>query len=112
MQLQEMEKQVSTTADLLEKAAQLWTRLEEDPQVQCWDKEEERINAVIQELKQRQKTIPIPEHVKGMQELKKMQAELITAQTQKQERQAQIEPLQEWVAEVLAQAEAARTQMA
>jgi hypothetical protein len=31
-----------------------------------------------------------------------MQAELITAQTQKQERQAQIEPLQEWVAEVLA----------
>jgi peptidoglycan hydrolase CwlO-like protein len=47
-----------------------------------------------------------------MQELKKMQAELITAQTQKQERQAQIEPLQERVAEVLAQAEAARTQMA
>jgi hypothetical protein len=40
--------------------------------------------------------------------LKKIQAELITAQTQKQERQAQIEPLQEWVAEVLAQAEEAR----
>jgi hypothetical protein len=112
MQIQEMEKQVSTTADLLDKAAQLWTRLEEDPQVQRWDKEEERINAVIQELKQRQNTIPIPECVKGMQELKKMQAELITAQTQKQERQAQIEPLQERVAEVLAQAEAARTQMA
>jgi hypothetical protein len=40
--------------------------------------------------------------------LKKIQAELITTQTQKQEHQAQIEPLQEWVAEVLAQAEEAR----
>jgi hypothetical protein len=40
-------------ADLFDKAAQLWTRLEEDPQVQHWDKEEERINATIQELKQR-----------------------------------------------------------
>jgi hypothetical protein len=48
--------------------------LEEDPQVQRWDKEEERINAAIQELKQRQKTIPIPERVKGMQEMKNMQA--------------------------------------
>jgi hypothetical protein len=38
--------------NLLDKAAQLWTRLEEDPQVQHWDKEEERINATIQELKQ------------------------------------------------------------
>jgi hypothetical protein len=69
-----MEKQVSTVADFLNKAAQLWTRLEEDPQVQCWDKEEERTNAAIQELKQRQNTIPIPERVKGMQELKKMHA--------------------------------------
>jgi hypothetical protein len=112
MQLQEMEQQVSTTTELLDKAVQLWTRLEEDPQVQRWDKEEERINAMIQELKQRQKTIPIPERVKGMQEMKKMQAELITAQTQKQERQAQIEPLQEWVAEILAQAEGAKTQIA
>jgi hypothetical protein len=45
-----MEKQVSIAVDLLDNAAQLWTRLEEDPQVQRWDKEEERINAVIQEL--------------------------------------------------------------
>jgi hypothetical protein len=34
MQLQEMEKQVSMAADLLEKEVQLWTRLEENPQVQ------------------------------------------------------------------------------
>jgi hypothetical protein len=45
--MQEMEKQVSTTTDLLEKAALLCTILEEDPQVQCWDKEEERINVGI-----------------------------------------------------------------
>jgi len=34
MQLQELGKQVSMVADLLDKVAQLWTRLEEDPQVQ------------------------------------------------------------------------------
>jgi hypothetical protein len=67
MQLQEIEKQVGIAADLFEKEVQLWTRLEEDPQVQHWDKEEERINATIQELKQRQKTIPIPKRVKGTQ---------------------------------------------
>jgi hypothetical protein len=46
-----MEKQVRTTADLPEKETQLWTILEEDPQAQCWDKEEERINETIQEIK-------------------------------------------------------------
>jgi hypothetical protein len=34
--------------------------------------------------------------------MKKMQAKLITAQTHKWERQSQIEPLQERVAEILA----------
>jgi cell fate (sporulation/competence/biofilm development) regulator YmcA (YheA/YmcA/DUF963 family) len=47
MQLQEIEQQVSTTTDLFDKATQLWTSLEEDQQVQQWDKEEERINAAI-----------------------------------------------------------------
>ena len=51
MQLQELEKQVSMVANLLDKAVQLWTRMEEDPKFQHWDKEEERINATIQELK-------------------------------------------------------------
>jgi archaellum component FlaC len=31
MQLQELEKQVSMAADLLDKEVQLWTRMEEDP---------------------------------------------------------------------------------
>jgi peptidoglycan hydrolase CwlO-like protein len=44
--------------------------------------------------------------------MKKLQAELTTAQTQKQEWQAQMEPLQEWVAEVLAQAEEAKAHIA
>jgi hypothetical protein len=38
-QLQEIEQQVSTTTDLFKKATQLWTKLEEDHQVQRWDKE-------------------------------------------------------------------------
>jgi hypothetical protein len=85
MQLQELEKHVSTTTDLLDKATQLWTKLEEDPQVQHWEKEEEMINAKIQEFKQQQKTILILERVKGTQELKKLHVEILTAQTQKQE---------------------------
>jgi hypothetical protein len=40
------------TTNLLDKVAQLWTRMEEDPQVQHLDKEEDRINAMIKELKQ------------------------------------------------------------
>jgi hypothetical protein len=41
--------------------------------------------------------------------MKNMHTKLITVKMQKQERQAQIEPLQEQVAEVLAQEEEART---
>jgi hypothetical protein len=51
VQLQELEKQVNTVADLMDKETQLWTKMEEDPHVQQWDKEEERINAKIQEFK-------------------------------------------------------------
>jgi hypothetical protein len=37
----------------------------------------------------------ITERLKGAQDMKKLQAELIAVQTQKQERQVQMEPLQE-----------------
>jgi hypothetical protein len=67
--------------------------LEEDPHVQRWDKEEERINATIQDLKKKQNTIPILERVKGMQKIKKLKAELISTQSHKEEREAQMEPL-------------------
>jgi hypothetical protein len=66
---------------LLDKATQLWKKLEEDPQVQQWDKEEETINAKIQEFKKQQKDIPIPEQVKGTQVLKKLNTKLLTTQT-------------------------------
>jgi hypothetical protein len=82
---------------LFENVAQIWTKLEEDQQFQRWDKEEERISASIHDLKQRQKTISITEHVKGVQDMKKLQAELNTVQTDKQEHQDQMEPLQERV---------------
>jgi len=43
--------------------------------------------------------------------MKRLQVELITAQIHKQEQQAQMQPLQERVAEVLAQEEEAKTQI-
>jgi DNA repair exonuclease SbcCD ATPase subunit len=111
-QIEEMERQVRAAVDLFDKATQLWTKLEEDQQVQQWDQEEEKISAAIQDLKQRQKTMSITEHLKGAQDMKKLQAELIATQTQKKERQAQMEPLQERAAEVIAQAEEAKKNMA
>jgi hypothetical protein len=69
-----MEKQVITAANLLDKAAQLWKKLEEDPHIQQWDKEDEMINEKIQEFKKQHKTILILERVKGTQELKKLHA--------------------------------------
>jgi hypothetical protein len=83
---------------LFDREVQLWTKLEEDQQVQQWDQEEEKISATIQDLKQRQKTMKIIEHLKGVQDMKKLQEELIAAQTQKKDQQAQMEPLQELVA--------------
>jgi hypothetical protein len=46
--------------------------------------------------------MPITEHVEGEQDMKKLQAELTTVQTQKNEHQDKMEPLQERVAGVLA----------
>lgn len=40
MELQEIEQQVNTVADLFDKEVQMWTKLEEDQHVQKWDKEE------------------------------------------------------------------------
>jgi hypothetical protein len=77
--MDEMERQVSAVVDLFDRAAQLWTVLEEDEQVQQWDQEEGKISATIQDLKQRQKTMTITEHLKGAQDMKKLQAELIAA---------------------------------
>jgi hypothetical protein len=45
--MEEMERQVSTAVDLFEKETQLWTKLEEDQQVEQWDQEEEKISAAI-----------------------------------------------------------------
>jgi folylpolyglutamate synthase/dihydropteroate synthase len=53
----------------------------------------------------------ITEHLKGVQDMKKLQAELIVAQTQKKDRQAQMEPLQELAVEVIVQEEEEKKNM-
>jgi hypothetical protein len=86
---------------LFDRETYLWTKLEEDQKVQQWDQEEETISASIQDLKQRQKTMKINELLKGVQDMKKLQAKLIATQTQKKDRKAQIEPLQELSVKVI-----------
>jgi predicted nucleic acid-binding Zn-ribbon protein len=51
----------------------------------------------------------ITECIKGTQDMKKLQEEITIAQTEKKKHQAQMEPFQERVEEVLAQAEEAKT---
>jgi hypothetical protein len=71
-----MEKQAREVEELFDIVVQLWTMLEEDEKVQHWDQEEETINATIQELKQRNKTMRITKHLKDTQDMKKLQREL------------------------------------
>jgi hypothetical protein len=84
-QMDEMERQVNAVVELFDRAAQPWKKLEEDQQVQHWDQEDEKISVAIQNLKQRHKTMKITECLKGVQDMKKLQVELIAAQTQKKD---------------------------
>jgi hypothetical protein len=54
----------------------------------------------------------ITENIKGVQDIKKLEAELISLQTQKKDRQAQMEPLQELAVKGIAQAEEGKKNMA
>jgi len=54
----------------------------------------------------------ITECLKGTQEMKSLQAELKTSQIQKQERQAELEPLQEQTTNMIAQLEEEKKIMA
>jgi chromosome segregation ATPase len=112
IQIAEMEKQASAVEELFDRATQLWTALEEDEKVQQWDQEDDTINAAIQELKQRKKTMSIIECLKGTQDMKKLQTKLKVTQMQKQARQAELEPLQEQTTQVIAQLEEGNTSRA
>jgi hypothetical protein len=57
---------------LFDKASQLWMKLEEDQQVQQWDKEEEKISMAIQDIKHMHKTMSMTERIKGVQDMKKL----------------------------------------
>jgi hypothetical protein len=107
-----MEKETREVEELFDRTVQIWTILEEDEKVQQWDQEEERIIVAIQELNQRQKTMSIMERLKGTQGMKTLQTELKTMQTKKQERQAELEPIQEQATQMFMQLEEEKTSMA
>jgi hypothetical protein len=53
--------EVKEIKELYERTTQIWTSLTEDERIQKLDQREEKMNVVVQDLKQRQKTIPISE---------------------------------------------------
>jgi hypothetical protein len=71
-----MEKQAREVEELIDRVVHLWTMLEEDDKFQQWDQEEETISVSIQELKQRKTRMSIITHLKGTQDMKKLQTEL------------------------------------
>jgi hypothetical protein len=46
----------------------------EDEKIQQIDQREEKINAIVKDIKKRHKTISISDSLKSMQEMKKLQA--------------------------------------
>jgi hypothetical protein len=76
------------------------------------DQQEEVVNTTIQELKQWKNSMSIIERVKGKQDMKTLQVELKTTQNKKQARKAQLEPLQEKVAQIIVKMEKEKKIMA
>jgi len=74
-----MKKKSREVEYLFDRAAHIWTILEEDEKVQKWDQEEEKINTTMQEINKRQKTMSIIECLKGTQDMKKLQKDLKAA---------------------------------
>jgi hypothetical protein len=97
---------------LFNKNTQIWTILEEDEKFQQWAQQEEKIIMTIQELKQRKKTMRITNCLKGTQEMKTLHTKLKKTQMIKQERQVELEPLQEQETKMIAQLEEEKTSMA
>ena len=100
-QIGDMEKQVNTVSKLFDGAMHLQTVLKEEEKVQQWDQEEERESTSIQQLRKKKKTMSFTECLKGNMDLKKLQVELKVVQIEKQERQEEVEPLQEQEAQMI-----------
>jgi hypothetical protein len=79
---------IQIVTELLNKSAQLWTHLLEDGSLQELQEKESKIHAIMEEVKQRQKIISLPEKIKMTTEEKVLQAQKIA-------RQALLEPLQQ-----------------
>jgi hypothetical protein len=86
---------------LFDRTTHIWTILEEDEKVQQWDQEDETINDAIQELKKMYKIMRITVFLKGTQDMKNLQTNLKIVQTNKQEREAELEPLQEQAVQMI-----------
>jgi hypothetical protein len=86
---------------MLEKSAQLWTQLQEDESLQEMQGKEDRVHVAMADLKQRQKMMSLPEKIKRTVEMKSLQSEEKEVQVEKIARQAQLEPLQEKVEQLV-----------
>jgi hypothetical protein len=97
--------------ELLEKSGQLWTQLLEDGSLQDLQGREDKVHAVMEDLKQRQKTMSLPEKIKTTAEMKSLQAEEKVVQAQKIARQAQLEPLQDKAEQLVMEVDAEKSRV-
>ena len=86
---------IQAVMKLLEKSVQLWTHLVEDESLQDLQEKETKIHTTMAEVKQRHKTMTLPDKIKTATELKSLQLEEKALQAQKTVRQTLLEPLQE-----------------
>jgi hypothetical protein len=70
-------------------------QLLEDGSLQELQGKEDKLHATMEDVKQRQRTMSLPEKIKTTAEMKNLQAEEKVVQAQKSHDKAQLEPLQE-----------------
>jgi hypothetical protein len=87
--------EVKEVVELYERTVWIWMILEQDEGIHQLDQREDKVNIVVQYLKQRKKEMPISKRMKAAWEMKSLQAELKKIQVDKQTRWDQLEPLQE-----------------
>jgi hypothetical protein len=60
-------------AELLEKSDELWTQLLEDGSLQEFQGKEDKLHATMEDVKKRQRTMPLLEKIKTVIEMKNLQ---------------------------------------
>jgi hypothetical protein len=76
--------EIKEITKLYERTTQIWTSLGEDERIQQLDQREEKINSVVQDIKQRKKEMSISYRLKRAHEMNNLEVEIRAMKEEKQ----------------------------